>query len=153
MTSDTPRAPRDAALAECQKLFDHFDTRASKYKRTFQWYKHLSISLSIAVTVLSALDVAYGKSLLWAWLLPFTSGLVTFSTAMLHASNAHELWLRARSMTHKLETERFLFLQAAGPYDADHDQNIRLFSERIMAVWAEGHTNWEKATERMQDGA
>ena len=48
-------------------------------------------------------------------------------------------------MTHKLATERFLFLQSARPYTGEETSDARLFAERLMDVWVGGHAEWEQA--------
>lgn len=106
---------RDSAIQECDKLIKHFDERARRHKRIFMRYKNLSIALTFGVTDISAIQGIYQPTLTWVWVLPVVSDLAAFCTAMVHATNAQELWLRSRSMTHRLTTERFLFLQAAMP--------------------------------------
>lgn len=132
---------REGALQECDKLIEHFDTRARKHKRTFVRYKTLSIALTCGVTVISALQGIYQPTLYWAWVLPVVSGLAAFCTTMVHATNAQELWLRARSMTHRLTSEQFLFLQGAGKYAEEEAQRVKLFSKRLMEIWAGGMRN------------
>jgi len=138
---------RESALQECDRLFKHFDERARRYKRSFTRYKYSSVALTVGVTVISALQAIYTPSLSWQWILPVASGLAAFCTTMVHATNAQELWLRARSMTHKLPRERFLFLQSAGPYTGEETSDARLFAERLMDIWVGGHAEWEQAIE------
>ena len=79
-------------------------------------------------------------------MLPVVSGLAAFCTTMVHATNAQELWLRSRSMTQLLNTERFLFLQGAGIYsEQEETRSVKLFSNRLMEIWAGGHEQWEIA--------
>ena len=144
-------ASRESALQECDRLFKHFDERAKQFKASFARYKYSSVALTVGVTVISALQGIYQPTPLWAWLLPVASGLAAFCTTMVHGTNAQELWLRARSMTQRLTSERFLFLQDAGCYaDGDNAQKIRLFSERLMESWAGAHDDWYKAIERQK---
>ena len=143
---------RESALQECDRLFKHFDERARRYKRSFSRYKYSAVALTVGVTVISALQAIYTPSLPWQWILPVASGLAAFSTTMVHATNAQELWLRARSMTQKLATEQFLFLQSAGPYTGQETSDARLFAERLMDVWVGGHAEWEQAIQN-QKGA
>jgi hypothetical protein len=143
-------ASQESALQECERLFGHFDVRAKRHKRSFTIFKYASVALTVGVTVISALQAIYAPSPAWQWVLPVTSGLAAFSTTMVHATNAQELWLRARTMTQRLATERFLFLQGAGPYAGDKDSNVRVFCKRLMDVWAGGHSEWEQAIERQK---
>jgi hypothetical protein len=53
-------------------------------------------------------------------------------------------------MTHRLAAERFLFLQSAGPYAGGQTNNVWLFSNRLMEVWAGGHAQWEQAVEQQK---
>src|SRR5882757_5055395 len=109
MTSAQAPNSRESALEECDRLVKHFDERAKRNKRKFVRYTYSSVALTVGVTVISALQGIYQPVPFWAWVLPVVSGLAAFCTTMVHATNAQELWLRARSMTHRLSTERFLF--------------------------------------------
>ena len=137
---------RESALNECDRLVVHFDVRAKGHKKKFEHYKYSSVALTVGVTVISALQAIYQPALLWAWVLPVVSGLAAFCTTMVHATNAQELWLRSRSMTQLLNTERFLFLQGAGIYsEQEETRSVKLFSNRLMEIWAGGHEQWEIA--------
>jgi hypothetical protein len=144
---------RESALAECDRLTQHFDERAKRHKNEFLRYKHFSVALTVGVTVIAALQGIYQPAPAWAWVLPVVSGLAAFCTTMVHATNAQELWLRSRSMTRLLNTERFLFLQGAGIYaEQEEAKSVKLFSSRLMEDWADGHEQWAKAIEH-QKGA
>lgn len=142
--------PHESALQECDRLFKHFDERATKHKKSFSRYKYSSVALTVGVTVISALQAIYTPSLAWQWVLPVASGLAAYFTTMVHATNAQELWLRARTMTHRLAAERFLSLQSVGPYVRGQANDVRLFSNRLMEVWAGGHAQWEQAIEQQK---
>ena len=153
MTPAQPTNPRESALQECERLVTHFDERAKRHKKQFVRYKHFSVALTVGVTVISALQGIYQPAPFWAWVLPVGSGLAAFCTTMVHATNAQELWLRSRSMTQLLNTERFLFLQSAGIYaEQEETRAVKLFSNRLMEVWAGGHEQWEMAI-KQQKGA
>jgi Protein of unknown function (DUF4231) len=144
-------ASRESTLQECDRLVKHFDDRAKKYKASFVRYKYSSVALTVGVTVISALQGIYQPSPFWAWLLPVVSGLAAFCTTMVHSANSQELWLRARSMTQRLTAERFLFLQDAGCYSKGEEADkVRLFSMRLMEIWAGGHEEWFKAIEHQK---
>lgn len=142
---------RESAIQECNRLITHFDERARRHKKSFVCYKHSSVALTVGVTVISALQGIYQPGPSWAWVLPVVSGLAAFCTTMVHATNAQELWLRSRSMTHMLTAERFLFLQGAGNYSEEEAKNVKLFSMRLMEIWAGGHEQWEKAIEHQKE--
>jgi hypothetical protein len=141
---------RESAIEECDRLVNHFDVRAKRHKRKFERYTYSSVGLSVGVTVISALQGIYQPVPFWAWILPVVSGLAAFCTTMVYATNAQELWLRARSMTHRLNTERFLFKQGAGIYSESETDSVKLFSNRLMDIWAGGHEQWERAAERQK---
>jgi hypothetical protein len=149
MAVDQVACNRESALKKCQELFDHFNVRAKKHKKTFNRFKYLSVALTVGVTVISALE-AIETSLIWRWSLPVASGLAAFCTSMVHVTNAHELWVRARAMTHRLTAERFLFEQGAGIYAEAPQKATEVFSTRLMDIWASGHEEWEKAVEHQQ---
>ena len=137
---------RESAIEECDRLVGHFDVRAKRRKRKFERYTYSSVGLTVGVTVISALQGIYQPVPFWAWILPVVSGLAAFCTIMVHATNAQELWLRARSMTHRLNTERFLFMQGAGIYsEQEETDSVKLFSNRLMDIWAGGHEQWERS--------
>lgn len=136
------------ALDECDRLFKHFDERAHHYKRQYETFTYLTLGLTGAVTVISALQALYKPMDWWIWVLPVVSGAATFCASMVHATNSHQLWLRARAMTHQLATEKFLFIQGSGLYaESDEVTQARRFSERLMEIWKGGHDAWEKAIE------
>jgi hypothetical protein len=142
----------ESALEECDRLVKHFDERAKGHKKKFVRYKYSSVALTVGVTVISALQAIYQPAPFWAWVLPVVSGVAAFCTTMVHATNAQELWLRARSMTHRLNTEQFLFLQGAGIYsEREETDSVKLFSNRLMDIWAGGHEQWEKAVEHQKE--
>ena len=54
-------------------------------------------------------------------------------------------------MTQRLTAERFLFLQDSGSYaEGDKVKTMRLFSERLMEIWAGAHEEWYKAIEHQK---
>lgn len=149
MTPAPASNSRQSALEECDRLFTHFDVRAKRHKKRFNRHKYASVALTVAVTVIAALQGIYSPALWWAWVLPVVSGLAAFCTTMVHATNAQELWLRSRTMTQRLAAERFLFLQGAGAYlEQDENGSVKLFSNRLMEIWEGGHEEWAKAIEK-----
>lgn len=143
--------PQLTALEECERLFKHFDTRARRYKRQYVTFTYLTLGLTGAVTVISALQPLYKPQDWWIWVLPVVSGAATFCASMVHATNSHQLWLRARAITHQLATEKFLLTQCAGLYaEGDNDVRAKRFSERLMQIWKGGHDAWEKAIENQK---
>ena len=153
MTPAPESNSRQSALEKCDELFAHFDLRAKRHKKNFSRYKYASVALTVAVTVIAALQGIYSPAPWWAWVLPVVSGLAAFCTTMVHATNAQELWLRARTMTQRLDAERFLFLQGAGAYsEQDENRSVNFFSDRLMEIWEGGHEEWTKAIEH-QKGA
>ena len=146
MTPPQALNSRESALEKCDGLIKHFDERAQRHKKEFLRYKQASVALTVGVTVLAALQGIYQPTPFWAWVLPVVSGLAAFCTTMVHANNAQELWLRSRSMTHLLNAERFLFRQGAGIYSEQEEaKSVKLFSIRLMEIWAGGHEQWEVA--------
>ena len=146
MTPPQALNSRESALVECDRLIRHFDERAQRHKKEFLRYKQSSVALTVGVTVIAALQGIYQPAPFWAWVLPVVSGLAAFCTTMVHATNAQELWLRSRSMTQLLNTERFLFLQSASIYsEQEETKSVKLFSKRLMEIWAGGHEQWEIA--------
>jgi hypothetical protein len=144
--SEDPPAAREAALNECQGLINHFHKKAKKNKTLYRRLKYSSIVLAVSVTVLSALSVVQQTV---PWILPVASGLTALATTLLGATNAQEIWVRSRATEQQLTAEKFLYLQAAGPYSkSDPDANARLFSERIVEIWEAGHQEWGQVAGR-----
>jgi hypothetical protein len=142
---------RESALQECERLVRHFDERAKGHKNGFERYKYSSVALSVGVTVIAAFQGIYQPAPFWAWVLPVFSGLAAFSPTLVHATTAQELWLRSRSMTQRLNAERFLFLQGAGIYsEQEENKSVKLFSNRLMEIWAGGHEQWELAIKHQE---
>jgi hypothetical protein len=153
MTPNQSLQSRESALNECERLIMHFDERAKGHKRQFVRYKHASVGLTVGVTVITALQGIYQPAFVLGVDFAVISGLAAFCTTMVHATNSQELWLRSRSMTQLLTTERFLFLQGAGAYsELEEARSMKLFSCRLMEIWAGGQEQWEVAV-RHQKGA
>jgi hypothetical protein len=127
------------ALAECDRLINHFQKEALRHRRGFQRLKGLGILLAIATTVLSALAAA-DRLQAQAWIVPAVSGMTTLLMALLGQTSAQRVWVQSRAVQQKLQVEKFLYLQSAGNYAAmpNEEDQIRYFSRRLMDIWAEG---------------
>lgn len=133
------------ALAECDRLINHFQKEARQHKRGFQRLRFFGISLAILTTVLSALAASQQLGE-YEWAVPAVSGLATLFTTLLSQTSAQKIWIRSRSVQQNLQTEKFLYLQSAGEYAAmtSEEDQIRHFSRRVMEIWSEGHKHWEQ---------
>jgi len=128
------------ALKECDRLITQFQKDAARHKRGWQRLRFFSIGLAGLTTVLSTLAASQQLGQ-YEWAVPAVSGLATLLTTLLSQTNAQKIWSRSRWVQQKLHTEKFLYLQSAGDYagmTSEEDQ-IRLFSSRVMEIWAEGH--------------
>jgi hypothetical protein len=142
VASGAPPQTEDAALKECQKLIEHFHKKANKSKNLYRRLKYSSIALAVSVTVLSALSAVQQT---FPWVVPVVSGLTALATALLGATNAQEIWVRSRTAEQQLTAEKFLYLQSAGRYaNSSQGAKARLFSERIVEIWAGSHEAWEQ---------
>lgn len=130
------------ALNECERLIQHFSEEASEHKHHFKQLKQLSISLTLTVTLLSAL-AASKKLGEWDWIVPTISGLAALSTTLLSQTHSQKTWVHSRSVQQRLQVEKFLYLQDAGNYSQlNSEDKTRHFSARIMGIWSEGHETW-----------
>src|ERR1017187_2141699 len=75
----------EQALKECDRLLDHFKTRAERNKHLFNGLKYSSIILTIGVTVLAALPANPIP-----WSVPVVAGLAALCTTLLSATHAQE---------------------------------------------------------------
>jgi Protein of unknown function (DUF4231) len=131
------------ALKLCDKLMQDFKIRADRQKRTFKLLTYSSVSLAIAVTVVSTLTATQGAYL---WIVPVISGLSALCTTLLSSTNSQERWIHSRGVQQKLEAESFLYMQNARQYAAiDEDAKIRLFSERLVEIWSESQQGWAQS--------
>lgn len=132
----------EEALKECDRLIDRFKYIADKDKRRFMLLKQLSISLTLTVTLLSAL-AASKKLGDWEWIVPATSGLAALSTTLLSQATSQKTWINSRNIQQKLQVEKFLYFQASGRYlQMSEEEKICHFSNQVMEIWSEGHENW-----------
>jgi len=130
--------------AELQKIMDHFDNKARKGKKNFQLYKYASIILAALTTIASSLQVVYEGSFP-PWILPVVSAAATVAVAFLGASSAQKIWINSRTTGQCLQAEKFLFNQQTEKYhNLSKEESIRLFSERMIQIWNEGHSKWEQ---------
>ena len=130
--------------SELQRLIAHFDTKADKGKRNFQLYKYASIILAAITTIVASLQVIYATEFP-KWILPVVSASATVAVSLLGASSAQKIWINSRTTAQHLQAEKFLFNQQAGKYyNISKEESIRIFSERMIALWNEGHGKWEQ---------
>jgi hypothetical protein len=139
------------ALHQCDHLIRDFAQRADRNKTRFQRLQTASITLAIATTVLSALSASQLLGQL-DWIVLTLSGLATLSTTFLSQTNTQKLWVQSRSTSQQFQREMFLYLQGGGDYamaqgDADR---LRLFSSRLMTVWAQAQETWAQHTSSAQ---
>lgn len=129
---------------ELQMLLDHFDRKADKAKSSFHFYKYTSIILAGATSIISSFELIYEGGFP-RWILPVISAAATIAVAMLGASSAQRLWINSRTTGQQLQVEKFLFNQQAGKYyNLSSEDRVRLFSERMIQIWNEGHGKWEQ---------
>ena len=133
--------------SELQRLIAHFNSKASNGKRNFQIYKYSSIVLAAITSIASSLQVIYTGNFPH-WILPVVSALATVAVAFLGASSAQKIWITSRTTGQQLQAEKFLFNQQAGKYyGLLQEDAIRLFSERMIQIWNEGHGKWEQTVD------
>ena len=139
-TSDQSEITRQA-LAECDRLIAHFESRATRHKRFYKWLSVSSIVLTASVTALAGILTGHYRIVTTV-----LAALSTIAAAILAASQAQQLWVVSRNTSQKLIAEKFLFLQQAALY-ADQNTEVeraRQFSERVVNIWNEGHASWQE---------
>ncbi len=140
----TPDERTSLVNSELQRLINHFDTKADKGKRNFQLYKYASIILAAITTIVASLQVIYATKFP-QWILPVVSASATVAVALLGASSAQKIWINSRTTGQHLQAEQFLFNQQAGRYfNIPKEESLRIFSERMIELWNEGHGKWEQ---------
>jgi hypothetical protein len=129
---------------ELQMLIDHFNRKADSAKKSFHFYKYASILLAGATSIITSFELIFDSGFP-KWILPVISAAATIAVAMLGASSAQRLWINSRTTGQQLQVEKFLFNQQAGKYyNLSAEDRIRLFSERMIQIWNEGHGKWEQ---------
>jgi hypothetical protein len=139
------------ALQFYDELIHDFKTRADRHKRTFKLLRYSSVSLAIAVTLVSTLVLSLTATQeIYLWIIPILSGLSALSTTLLSATNSQERWVHSRGVQQQLEAEKFLYVQRAGRYaTSDEEAQVRLFSERLVEIWSEGHQGWAQSVTKV----
>ncbi len=138
------------ALALCDELIQDFQDRADRHKRTFKLLRYASVALATIVTIVSTLTAIRG---IYLWIVPVVSGLSALCTTLLSANNSQERWVHSRGVQQHLEAERFLYMQRAGGYATlDEEANVRLFSERVVAIWSEAQQGWAQGVANVSYG-
>ncbi|MEB2778179.1 DUF4231 domain-containing protein [Algoriphagus sp. D3-2-R+10] len=143
-----PRLSEDEKLdqvnMEWERLYKHFKEKAATGKKHFYFYKYVSILLAAVTTIVSSLQSIY-LSTFPQWILPVISAGATVAVAFLGASSSQKIWINSRTTGQQLQTEKFFFNQQAGIYrTSQNEESIRLFSERLIQIWNEGHGKWEQ---------
>jgi len=78
-------------------------------------------------------------------ILPVISAGATVAVAFLGASSAQKIWINSKTTQQRLQTEQILFNQQAGRYyNISKEECLRIFSERMIELWNEGHDKWEQ---------
>lgn len=139
------------ALQFYDELIHDFKARADRHKRTFKLLRYSSVSLAIVVTLVSTLVLSFTATQgIYVWIIPILSGLSALSTTLLSATNSQERWVHSRGVQQQLEAEKFLYVQRAGRYATSGDEaNVRLFSERLVEIWSEGHQGWAQSVKKV----
>jgi hypothetical protein len=139
-----PEEKMQLAYVVLTKLISHFHQKADRSKRLYELYKYGSIVLAALTTIISALQVIYPAQFP-KWILPVASAGATVAVAFLGASGVQKIWVHSRTTQKNLQTEEFLFNQQAGRYSNIPDETaIKIFSERLVQLWNEGHQQWEQ---------
>jgi hypothetical protein len=132
------------ANQELQMLLVHFERKARQAKKVFQFYKYTSILLAGATSIFSSLQLIYVTGIP-PWILPVVSAGATVTVSLLGASTSHKIWINSRTTGQQLQVEGFLFNQQAdGYFNLTVEERLKLFSERMIKIWNEGHGKWEK---------
>jgi len=140
----TPDEKTALVNSELQRLITHFDKKADEGKRNFQLYKYASVILAAVTTIVASLQVIYAAQFP-GWVLPVVSASATVAVALLGASSAQKIWINSRTTAQHLQAEKFLFNQQAGRYyNISKEESLRMFSERMIQLWNEGHGKWEQ---------
>ncbi|MGG6293585.1 DUF4231 domain-containing protein [Leptolyngbya sp. AN02str] len=135
---------RAVALAECDRLIQHFAQEAAQHKRRFTQLKTACITLGLITTLLSGMTLTK-KIGEWEWTVPVVSGLTTLTTTLLSQTNAQRLWVQARNAQQRLTAEKFLYLQEASAYaQLTPDERTRCFSTQVIDIWTQGHEAWSQ---------
>ncbi|CAN5328643.1 hypothetical protein BH23BAC1_BH23BAC1_43760 [soil metagenome] len=129
---------------ELNYLLKHFGEKADKSKKSFHFYKYSSIVLAAITTIFSSWQVIYGPGFP-LWILPVVSAFSTVMVAFLGISSAQRIWINSRTTRQHFQREWFLFNQQTDQYhNLEKEERIRLFSERMIQIWNEGHGKWEQ---------
>ncbi len=117
-------------------LIDHFYNKAKKSKKLYELYKYGSILLAAITTIVASLQVIYPGSFP-SFILPIASAGATVAVAFLGASGTQKIWINSRTTQQHFQTEQFLFNQ-------QKEEAIKMFSERLVELWDQGHNKWEQ---------
>lgn len=126
------------------ELSDHFQNKAEKSKKLYELYKYGSIVLVAITTIVASLQVIFPDTFP-QWILPIISAGPTVTVAFLGASGVKKIWINSRTTEKHFTTEHFLFNQQAVKYhNISKEEAIRIFSERLVELWNQGHNKWEQ---------
>jgi lipocalin len=101
-------------------------------------------------TIVSSLQAIY-LSDFPQWEIPVVSYGATVAVAFLGSSSSQKIWVNSRTSGQQLQAEKFLFNQQAGKYNTtQNEESIRIFSERLIQIWNEGHGKWEQTVNKVK---
>ena len=143
--AETLEEKKQQALYQCEHLIRDFAKRADRHKSRYKRLQVMSITLAVATTILSAISASRVFGPL-DWLVPAVSGVATLATTLLSQTNTQKMWIQSRNISQQFQMELFLYLQSTGDYGKtqDDEEQLKLFSARLMAVWSQAQENWSQ---------
>lgn len=124
-------------------LIYYFSYKATKAKRFYKIFRFSSVVSISIVTILSFLKLSYGWNFLDGVILS-TSIIATILTTLLSITNTQKDWIYNRSISQKLQSERFYYKQGVEKYNnIEPKKKVKIFSEELIKIWNKGHEEWE----------
>lgn len=143
MSEIPPQSTAQSVLQFTDELIDFYEKGQTKYGGRLFRFRVFSIGASVLVTVLSGITAISGHI---PWLVTIVAGASTFINTFLVTTKANEYYILSGSQRGKLKGEKLLFLGGGGEYakETSPEGRLRLLSERVRAIYAEGREGWER---------
>ena len=115
-----------------------YEVKSMKNRKVFKVMKSLQITMAILIPAIVHIDLPITK-----WVISILGALIAIFESVQYMNQYEATWISHRVIAERLEREKFLFLAAAGPYQAlDDTERLTKLAERVEELVSIEQPNW-----------
>jgi len=115
-----------------------YEVKSMKNRKVFKVMKSLQITMAILIPAIVHIDMPITK-----WVISILGALIAIFESVQYMNQYEATWISHRVIAERLEREKFLFLAAAGPYQAlDDTERLTKLAERVEELVSIEQPNW-----------